>query len=202
LETLTLRYMHMHDQLVAGSLKSWSHYKLWQVYAVLWLLGAYLEYVKLTVTRLRARDRADYLAQLSELRLAGGGFAPFFVLQEQIDALIDQVDPDDEADVDRTVAEIRALFGSFKWLSSAFRDLLNGKNHLPNNKLRVNLLNQTDGFFGDGIYRQHFFGAASTVELIRKAVSEQARYSALALNRQRRTQARLATQPKHHAAQK
>lgn len=194
LETLTHRYMHMHDQLVAGSLKSWSNYKLWQVYAVLWLLGAYLEYVKLTVTRLRARDRADYLAQLSGLRLAGGGFEPFFVLQEKIDALIDRVNPADDADVDRTVAEIRALFDGFPWLSSAFRDLLNGKNHLPNNKLRVNLLKQTDGFFGDGVYREHFFGDASTTELIRKAIGEQARYSVMALGRQRRTRARLATQ--------
>lgn len=194
LESITLRYMHMHDQLVAGSLKSWSHYKLWQVYSVLWLLGAYLEYVKLTVTRLRAKDRADYLRQLSGLRLAGGGFEPFFILQDQIDALIDKVDPDDEADVDRTVAEIKTLFSSFKWLSSAFCDLLDGKNHLPNNKLRVNLLNQTDGFLGDGVYRKHFFGDASTVELIGKAVREQARYSVIALNQQRRTRARLATQ--------
>ena len=75
------------------------------------------------------------------------------------------------------MAEIRTLFGSFKWLSSAFRDLLDGKNHLPNNKLRVNLLNQTDGFFGDGVYRQHFFGDATTVDLVRKAIGEQARYS-------------------------
>jgi len=196
LETMTMRYMRMHDQLVAGSLKSWSNYKLWQVYAVLWLLGAYLEYVKLTVTRLRATDRANYLAQLSSLRLAGGGFEPFFALQEQIDALIDQVDPDDEADVDLTVAQIRAIYDSFKWLPSTFRDLLNGKNHLPNNKLRVNLLNQTDGFFGDGAYRQHFFGDASTMELVGKALREQARYSTFALNRRRRTSAHLATRPK------
>lgn len=70
LETLTLGYIAMHDQLVANSIKAWSHPKLWQVYSVLWLLGAYLEYLKLTTTRLRAKDRADYLAQLSGLRLA------------------------------------------------------------------------------------------------------------------------------------
>lgn len=196
LETLTLRYMHMHDQLVAGSLKSWSNYKLWQVYAVLWLLGAYLEYVKLTVTRLRAKDRSDYLAQLSGLRLAGGGFDPFFALQEQVDALIDQVDPNNEADVDRTVAQIRALYDSFKWLPSTFHDLLNGKNHLPNNKLRVNLLNQTDGFFGDGVYRQHFFGDASTMELVMKALREQAQYSTFSLNQRRQTYSHLATRSK------
>ena len=184
LETLTLRYMQMHDQLVAGSYKAWSHPNLWQVYAVLWLLGAYLEYVKLTVTRLRATDRADYLAQLSGLRLAGGGFEPFFDLQEQVDSLIDDVDPGDEAAVTRTVAAIRALYDGFKWLPSTFRDLLAGKNHLPNNKLRVNLLNQTDGFFGDGIYRRHFFGNATTLELIRKAVDEQLHYAAPLLRRQ------------------
>ena len=194
LETLTLRYMHMHDQLVAGSLKSWSHPKLWQVYAVLWLLGAYLEYLKLTVTRLRAKNREEYLAQLSNLALAGGGFNEFFALQEQIDALMDQVNPDDEADVERTVALIRALFGSFKWLSSAFRDLLDGKNHLPNNKLRLNLLNRSQGFLGDGAYREHFFGDASLPALAAKALREQARYSTFALNRRRRTHARLAAQ--------
>lgn len=194
LEELTLRYMAMHDQLVAGSFKSWSHPKLWEVYAVLWLLGAYLEYLKLTVTRLRAKDRADYLAQLSGLSLAGGGFDEFFTLQAQIDALIERVNPDDEADVARTAAQIRALFGGFKWLSSAFRDLLAGKNHLPNNKLRVNLLNRSDGFLGDGAYNAHFFGGAALADLLVKAVREQARYSVPALNWQRRSRARLATQ--------
>lgn len=195
LETLTLRYITMHDQVVANSVKSWSHPKLWQVYSVLWLLGAYLEYLKLTATRLRAADRSDYLAQLSGLRLAGGGFSEFFALQGQIDALMERVNPDNEADVAQTVAQIRSLFDSFKWLSSAFRDVLNGKNHLPNNKLRVNLLNQSDGFLGDGEYTAHFFGNASPATLLAKVVREQARYSALALRMQRRTHARLARRP-------
>ena len=54
LEDLTLRYIDMHDRLVASSVKSWSDFRLWHAYSVLWLLGAYLEYLKLTVTRLRA----------------------------------------------------------------------------------------------------------------------------------------------------
>jgi len=194
LEDQTLNYIAMHDRLVANSFKSWSNYKLWSVYSVLWLLGAYLEYLKLTTTRVRAKDHTDYLEQLRGLRLVGGGFSEFFKIQEQIDTLIEQVNPDDEADVDRTVAQIRALYDSFMWMSSAFRDLLKGKNHLPNNKLRVNLLNQSDGFLGDGIYREHFFGDNSIVDVIRKALVEQTRYSVPALRRQRRTHARLATQ--------
>ena len=92
------------------------------------------------------------------------------------------------------MAQIRLLLTSFPWLSSAFRDLLEGKNHLPNNKLRVNLLNQTDGFLGDGIYRAHFFGDHTLADLAVKAAGEQARYSVPALNWQRRSHAHLATQ--------
>ena len=194
LETMTLNYIGMHDRLVASSFKAWSNYKLWQVYAVVWLLGAYLEYVRLVINRLRARDRQEYLALMAPHRLAGGGFAPFFAIQEQIDALIDGVDPTNEADVDRTVAEIKALFSTFPWMPSAFRDLLNGKRFLPDNKLRPNLLNPGTGFMGSGAYRAHFFGDKSLPELLRKAVADQLRYSPQGLQWQRRTRARLAGQ--------
>jgi FADH2 O2-dependent halogenase len=194
LEEVTLRYIKMHDRLVASSFKSWGNYKLWQVYSVLWLLGAYLEYLKLTVTRLRAKNRADYIAKLGALSLAGGGFSEFFKVQQKVDALIDAVDVENEAQVDKTVAEIQAIFAGFKWMNSPFRDLLKGKNHLPNNKLRINLFNQTDGFLGDGIYREHFFGEADLPFLARKAVAEQFRYSVPALDWQRRTHAHLAAQ--------
>lgn len=187
LEQVTLRFMGMHDRLVANSFKSWRHYKLWSVYAVLWLQGAYLEYLKLTVTRLFASNRADYLAQLSGLKLAGGGFAPFFELQGKVDTLIERVNLDDEAEIDRTVAEILDLYATYPWMPSAFRGLLSGKNTLPNNKLRVNLFNQSDGFLGDGIYREHFFGNTTLFDLILKAVSEQIKYSALALRWGKRT---------------
>lgn len=194
LETMTLGYVAMHDRLVASSYKAWGHYKLWQVYSVLWLLGAYLEYVRLVVNRLRAKDRADYLALMRPHRLAGGGFDHFFAIQEQIDALIDQVNPADEADVARTAALMKALLLSFPWLSSAFRDLLNGKNHLPDNKLRFNLLNRNSGFMGDGAYRHHFFGNRSLPALLTKALADQLRYSKQGIQRRRRTRARLAHQ--------
>jgi tetracycline 7-halogenase / FADH2 O2-dependent halogenase len=114
LETMTLGYINMHDRLVASSFKSWSNYKLWQVYSVVWLQGAYLEYLRLIMNRFRANgDREKYLELMKPHRLAGGGFDKFFEIQEQIDALMDKVNPEDEADVDRTVAEIRRLF---RWL--------------------------------------------------------------------------------------
>jgi len=194
LETMTLNYINMHDRLVASSFKSWSNYKLWQVYSVLWLLGAYLEYVRLVINRMRAKDRQAYLALMQPHRLAGGGFDRFFAIQEQIDALIDKVNPADEADVDRTVAEIKAIFAAFPWLPTAFRDLLAGKRFLPDNKLRPNLLNPGTGFMGSGEYREHFFGDRSLTELLGKAIADQFRYSSRGLQRQRRTRARLAGQ--------
>jgi FADH2 O2-dependent halogenase len=189
---MTLSYIDMHDRLVASSFKAWSNYKLWRVYAVVWLLGAYLEYVRLIINRFRANNRTEYLALMQPHRLAGGGFDHFFALQEHIDALIDQVDPDNEAEVESTAAQIKLVLESFPWLSSAFHDLLNGKNHLPDNKLRLNLLDRSRGFLGNGLYRQHFFGDKTFPELMVKELADQLRYSTLGVQWQRRQQARLA----------
>lgn len=194
LEQMTLDYIGMHDRLVASSYKSWSHYKLWQVYSVLWLLGAYLEYVRLVINRMRAKDRAEYMALMRPHKLAGGGFDHFFTIQTAIDALIDAVNPDDEADVDRTVAQIKACFATFPWMPSTIRDLLDGKTFLPDNKLRPNLLNPGTGFMGNGAYRAHFFGNHALPTLVGKAAADIYRYSTLGLNRRRRTQTRLAGQ--------
>jgi len=189
LETLTLEHIRMHDRLVANSLKAFSHADLWSVYSVLWLLGAYQEYLKLTTTRLHALNRADYLAQLAGLRLAGGGFEPFFTLQQQVDALIEGVDVDSAADVAAIGAEIRELYADYPWMPRAFRDLLNGKTYLPKNKLRAPLLSRRSGFQGDGTYRSHFFGEQTLINLVPRALFEQKRYSAGALRKTSRVTA-------------
>lgn len=195
LESMTLNYVRMHDRLVASSYKSWHHFKLWNVYEVVWLLGAYLEYLRLILNRYRAHgDRARYLELMRSHRLAGGGFGKFFSIQENIDALIDAVDPADEADVDRTVAAIKTEFSRFPWMSSAFKDLLDGKNHLPDNKIRLNLLDRQSGFMGSGEYRRHFFGQEAPLNLLAMALKDQLKYSTMALNFRRRSRARLAWQ--------
>ena len=196
LEQITLAYIRMHDRLTANSVKSWSHPKLWRVYSIQWLLGAYLEYLMLSITRMRARDRAEYIELLKNNRLAGGGFDGFFQIQEKIDELFEQVNPDDEDDVDRVVAESHALFASFPWLPEPFQAVLDGKNHLPKNKIRLNLLNREDGFMGSGAYRHHFFGDMTLFDLLRKGGSDQIRYSRLVLKWQRRTNGQLSWQTK------
>ena len=187
LEQLTLRYVRAHDRVVANSIKSWSNYKLWAVYSVLWMFGAYLEYVKLLSTRGRATSRADYFAQVAQLRLVGGGFPGFTELSERIDTLIEAVDPCDEAAVDRTVAQIRAHYAAIDWMPWAFQQVLAGKNHLPANKLRLSLLRQNTGFMGGGAYRTHFFGAGSMADVAKLFVSESLKYSTSTLELKKRS---------------
>lgn len=186
LEQLTLRYVRSHDRIVANSIKSWSNYQLWSVYSVLWMLGAYLEYIKLLSTRGRARNRADYFAEIATLRLVGGGFSEFDTLAERIDTLIEQVDPSDNAAVERVVREIRALYSAIPWMPWAFQQILAGRKYLPVNKLRLSLLRQQSGFLGSGAYREHFFGAASSRDIARFFMSETLKYSATALTLRKR----------------
>ncbi|NJM05750.1 NAD(P)/FAD-dependent oxidoreductase [Candidatus Gracilibacteria bacterium] len=187
LEELTLRYVAAHDRIVANSYKSWSNYKLWSVYSVLWMLGAYTEYIKLLSTRGRARSREEYFATVTTLRLVGGGFAEFKTLADAIDTIIEAVDPCDEAAVDRAVTVIRAQYAATPWIPWAFHQILAGRNHLPANKLRLSLLRQSNtGFIGQGAFRQHFFGDATLREVTQFFIGESVRYSRSALTAQKR----------------
>lgn len=187
LEDLTLCYVAAHDRVVANSYRSWSNHKLWSVYSVLWLLGAYTEYVKLLSMRGRARSRDGYFAEVATLRLVGGGFGEFKELADRIDDIVEAVDPCDEAAVDRAVAEIRALYAATPWIPWAFQQVLVGKNHLPANKLRLSLLRQNSaGFMGVGSFRRHFFGDATMREVAQFFVCESVRYSQTVLTLQKR----------------
>ena len=179
LERVTLGYVRAFDRLVANSYKSFANYTLWQVYAVLWLLGAYTELVKLNMMRAQARgDRDAYFRQLTGLRLVGGGFAEFDAIANQVDTIIEAVDPHDEAAVDAAVAQINQIFAGVAWMADPFRQLLAGKTYLPRNKLRLSLLRPGRGFMGHGAYREHFFGQMSLRDLLAYGLREKVRYSA------------------------
>ncbi|GAC1357785.1 MAG: tryptophan 7-halogenase [Herpetosiphon sp.] len=186
LEQMTKAFVRANDRLVANSIKSWANYKLWSVYSIVWLLGAYLEYVYLTSTRVQSRNREEYMARVRPLRLVGGGFAEFDRIANQVDTLIEQTDPHDEAAVERTVAEIRTLFAAIPWMPPAYQELLKGKNHLPAHKLRLSLLKPGTGYMGSGSYQAHFFGKHSGAELVRIFLQEKAKYSVPTLTVQRR----------------
>jgi FADH2 O2-dependent halogenase len=185
LEETTLGFIRTNDRLIANSYKSFANYKLWAVYSVLWLLGAYTELVMLNSIRAQAADRKDYFLLGRGLKLVGGGFPEFDLLAEKIDSIIEQTNPANEAEVDRAVAEIKALFGAIDWMPVPFRDLLAGKNHLPANKLRLRLFKPQGGFLGSGAYRAHFFGNHSMMAVVRIFLREKLKYSALSLKLRR-----------------
>ncbi|MEM7031079.1 MAG: NAD(P)/FAD-dependent oxidoreductase [Chloroflexota bacterium] len=185
LEQVTQAYLTTNDQLVAHSYKAFTNPKLWQVYAVQWLLGAYTEYVKLNAIRIDSQgNRAQYLKQLYALRMAGGGFKGFASLTRQVDALMEVVDPKDEVSVTETIEAIRRLYEAIDWMPQPFYALLDGKTHLPKNKLRLSLLNPNAGFMGQGHYRKHFFGNHNLYDLIIAFLREKLRYSPSALKQQ------------------
>ena len=178
LETVTNQYLAFNDRLIANSFRSFANYKLWQVYAVMWLLGAYTEYLMLNGIRARSQgDRATYMQFLYGMHLVGGGFAGFRPISNQVDTIIEQVDPHDEEAVDKAVAEINRIFRSIDWMPEPFLALLDGATFLPKNKLRLSLLKKDEGFLGKGDYRKHFFGEHSTAEMLRVFVKEKIRYS-------------------------
>ncbi|NJN17502.1 MAG: NAD(P)-binding protein [Oscillochloris sp.] len=187
LQRLTQRYVAANDRLVANSFKSWSNQRLWSAYSVQWMLGAYLELVYLISARSQARDRHAYFARIDQLQLTGGGFAEFLTIADWIDTLVENLDPADETLVTAAVAEIRARYSAPGWVPQPFKEILNGKKHLPANKLRLSLFDRDKGFLGSGAYREHFFGQGSYAELVSFFLRDTLRYATPTLDVQRRT---------------
>ena len=191
LEIVTCNFVRTADRLTANSYKSFKNYKLWQVYAVQWLLGAYTELVRLNMIRaLAGTDREAYMQRLVQLKLAGGGYPEFDAIADQVDSLIEAVDPKDETAVDQTVAQINAIYAQVDWMATPFRELLKGKTYLPKNKIRLELLKPGEGFMGKGEYRQHFFEDLTLMDLARYGLREKVRFAAPVLAREHRRQFR------------
>ncbi|MCA9988836.1 MAG: NAD(P)/FAD-dependent oxidoreductase [Anaerolineales bacterium] len=191
LESVSQNFVRSADKLIANSYRSFDDYRLWQVYSVMWLLGAYTELVKLNMMRAQALrsggyDRQAYYDDLVSLKLVGGGYAEFDQVAAQVDGLIEAVDPTDDAAVTATVAEINRIFRDLDWIADPFVALLDGKTFLPRNKIRLSLLKPGEGFMRSGAYKAHFFGELKMRDLLAYAVSEQLRFARPVLSYQHR----------------
>ncbi len=186
LQTVTHNFVCSADRLVANSYRSFGNYKLWQVYSVMWLLGAYTELVKLNMMRAQSmqnrQDRQGYYDELVRLKLVGGGYAAFDEVADRVDRLIEQVDPHDETAVATTVREITQIFRSLSWIADPFLALLDGKTYLPKNKIRLSLLRPGQGFMRSGAYKAHFFGDLTMRDLLIYGLKEKVRYARPFLN--------------------
>ncbi|MGF1545617.1 MAG: NAD(P)/FAD-dependent oxidoreductase [Parvularculaceae bacterium] len=196
-EAQTQRFVASNDRLVANAIKSFSHAELWRVYSVVWILGAYLELVRLTTFRqslLKRRRTAEERLAVAppELRLVGGGYAPFDALADEIDQTIEALDVKDEAAVSDAVAKIRARILGERWIPESHRAIARGARALPRNKFTWRLLFNKGGVLGPPDYRRHFFGDTSLVELAAFFAAERVRYSRTAIARRHRQRLRAA----------
>ena len=175
-EALTLAYIQANDQLVAHAYQSFSDYRLWAPFSVLWLTGAYLELLKLTSSRALAAARDDYYQQLQGLRLVGGGFPEFEQLAQRIYTLLDGLEQ--EASTSAEIAQqITQQLAQVSWMPQVFKAVLRGKNHLPSNKFHPRLFRPKQGFLGSGSYRTHFFAQRSLPFFLSFYLHERAKYS-------------------------
>ncbi len=187
LETVSHNFVNSADRLVANSFRSFKHYGLWQVYSVLWLLGAYTELLKLNMMRAQAGDdRQAYVDQLVTLKLVGGGFAGFDEVADQIDTIVEIVDMEDETAVSDAIAQIDGLLRSLYWIPDPFIALLDGELYLPKNKIRLSLLKPGEGFMRKGAYRAHFFGDLTMRDLLKYGARETMEYRRANLARRHR----------------
>ena len=147
LETTTLAFIRANDRLVANSYRSFTNPKLWNVYSVVWLLGAYSELVKLSSVRALSKGRRSYYAGTQDLRLVGGGFAEFRAVADAVDTRLETLDLYDEAAVDRAVADISTQLGGLEWLPQAFREVLGGKTYLPQTQTPARTVGPRYGLF-------------------------------------------------------
>jgi FADH2 O2-dependent halogenase len=184
-EIVTRNFVCAADRLVANSYRSFSDHRLWQVYSVMWLLGAYTELVRLNMMRAQWQgDRQAYYDQFVTLKLVGGGYAEFDEVSERVNHIMESVDTTDEASILSAVDEIDRIFRSLDWIADPFLALLDGKTYLPKNKLRLSLLKPGEGFMGKGAYRQHFFGQMSLTDVMTYGAQEKVRFARPYLERQ------------------
>ena len=185
LQTVTQNDVRAADRLVANSYRSFKDYRLWQVYAVMWLLGAYTELVKLNMMRAQAgADRQAYYDQLITLKLVGGGYPAFEAVAQQVDGIMATVDTADETAVTTAVTQINQIFRSLDWIADPFIALLDGKTYLPKNKIRLSLLKPGAGFMGNGAYKAHFFGDLTMRDLLVYGAKEKVQFARPYLARQ------------------
>ncbi len=194
LETMTRHFVCSADRLVANSYRSFRNYRLWQVYAVMWLLGAYTELLKLNMMRAQtmgsatAVARQAYYDQLVTLKLVGGGYPEFDEVTSRVNRIIEAVDPGDETAVTAAVSEINQIFRGLSWIADPFVALLDGKTYLPKNKLRLSLLKPGEGFMRSGAYKAHFFGNLTMLDLLQYGAAERFKFARTMLARQHKKQ--------------
>lgn len=184
LEKSTLECIKNKDLLIANSYESFKSPALWRKTQVLWLLGAYTEFLKLLTVRMRSKNcRERYFNDFLTLKLVGGGFKDFSKFSENIYTFINSTEGKTIGEIEETVLEMQKCFEEQPWIEPRFRAILEGKQCLPKNKLRFELLKP---ILKKSRYREHFFGNKGIPSIAVFVLREFLKYSAVSLAMKRR----------------
>ena len=179
LEDHTFACIRNFDHLIAGCYASFKAPALWRKTQVLWLLGAYTEFLKLMTVRMRSRkSRAGYFEDFREMKLVGGGFSDYWDFAEDIYAQLRGVEGKTETELEAVLGEMQRRFETEPWIEPRFRAILEGAKCLPKNKFRFELVKP---LFVKSRYRKHFFGGAGVLRIGVFVVGEFLRYSRVGL---------------------
>ena len=178
----TLNYVQNNDRLISNAYKSFADPRLWHQYSVLWILGAYLELVKLTTYRYQLERKANTFEErlnfpFPKLSLVGGGYPAYFDLADKIDNSLNSLKNKGEAEINRVAREMRQHLNEADWIPYSFREIANGKKHLPNRKFTHRLLLNKGGIMGMPEFRNHFYEDLTLFDLAAKMLSEKMKYS-------------------------
>lgn len=182
IEKQTSNFITANDELVANAIKSFAHARLWRQYSVVWILGAYLELIKLTTFRQSLQKHCKTLEQrlaypFPQLALVGGGYEDFNILANDINKSIDTLDMNNEKAVEETIFSIRSKIVASKWIPHGHRDIARGALHLPRHKFTWRLLMNDGGILGNSKFRKHFFSDTNLFSLGIFMVKERIKYS-------------------------
>ncbi len=200
-EDLTLKFLHTNDRLVANAYRSFQDHRLWTLYAINWILGAYLELLKLGEGRAVYEKTGDPASlkvyENYHLSMLGGGFEPYERLHDDINRLMESLDPHQEFDFDAaansfaanqngsqlevTLNAIRERYNEAQWIPPSIKNLMLDKKYLDP-RLR-NFLRVWKQRHSENAYWQYFFGHLSTRSLLWHLLKDKWRYSAHQLTR-------------------
>jgi FADH2 O2-dependent halogenase len=184
----TLCYVQNNDRLISNAYKSFADPRLWHQYSVLWILGAYLELVKLTTYRYQLERKATTFNErldfpFPKLSLVGGGYPAYFELADKMDSSLNSLKNKSNAEIDRVAQEMRQHLNEADWIPYSFREIANGKKHLPNRKFTHRLLRNKGGIMGTPEFRNHFYEDLTLFDLATKMLSEKIKYSRHAISK-------------------
>ena len=180
-EDTVFRFIEANDKLISGAYKSFGDFRVWRKYIILWVLGAYLEYLKLVLLRFNAHysgNKKDMSSDDSNLnlRLVGGGFDKFNKLEKEVYKILDSINFRDTFDIEKKSQSILNEFIKAEWIPFTIKRYF-VENHLNSNQYNLAFLKNKGGIFGVSDYRNHFFGELSSLWILKEFFYEKSRYS-------------------------